>query len=90
MKFLDQVYFDNTLRSYLAVAISILLALILKRIISRYATSLLFRLIKHQTGTIDKRTFDSLIIVPLERVLVVLISIFAIDRFNFPHQLNIT
>jgi MscS family membrane protein len=90
MKFLDEVYFDNTVRSYLAVAISILLALILKRIISKYATFLLFKLFKQKESILDKKTFDSLIIVPVERVLVVLISIFAIDRLNFPHQLIFT
>ncbi len=90
MKFLDQIYFDNTLRSYLVVVIAILLALILKRIISRYATSLLFKLIKQKPDTFDKPAFDSLIIIPVERVLVVLISLFAIDRLNFPHQLIFT
>ena len=51
MKFLDQVYFDNSLRSYITVAIVIFAALLLKRIISKYAASLLFKLVKKQSGT---------------------------------------
>ncbi len=90
MKFLDEVYFDNSIRSYLVVASSILLALILKRIISKYATFLLFKLFRQKESALDKKAFDSLIIVPVERVLVVLISIFAIDRLSFPLQLLFT
>ena len=87
MNFLDQIYFDNTIRSYIAVAITILLALLLKRIISKYATALLFRLGKAQWRGMDKQRFDSIIIAPLERILVAIIGIFALDRLNFPKVL---
>ncbi|MDP4285340.1 MAG: mechanosensitive ion channel [Bacteroidota bacterium] len=84
MNFLDQIYFDNTIRSYLAVAIVILLAVILKRIISKYASSLIFKLGKTQWGGMDKQRFDNIIIAPIERILLLVISIFALDRLNFP------
>lgn len=87
MKFLDQVYFDNSVRSYLVVGIIILVAFILKRIISKYATSLLFKLVKQKDGKLDKIQFDSLIVAPVERMLFFLISIFSIDRLNFPQAL---
>src|SRR5450432_1140729 len=87
MKFLDQVYFDNSLRSYLTVAIAIFSALLLKRILSKYAASLLFKLIKQQSGKLDKRSFDSMVIRPIERILVALVSIISIDRLNFPEVL---
>jgi MscS family membrane protein len=87
MKFLDQVYFDNSLRSYLTVAIVIFAALLLKRILSKYAASLLYKLVKQQSGTLDKQSFDSLVIMPIERILIALVSIFAIDRLNFPEAL---
>ena len=85
MNFLDHIYLDNTLRSYIAVAITIFLAVILKRIISKYATTLIFKLGKTQWGGMDKQRFDSIIIVPLERILVVVVSIIALDRLNFPN-----
>ncbi|MEO6813154.1 MAG: mechanosensitive ion channel domain-containing protein [Ginsengibacter sp.] len=84
MNFLDQVYLDNSIRSYVAVAITILLALLLKRIISKYAISLIFKLGKSQWGGMDRKRLDSIIISPFERILVVIISIFALDRLNFP------
>ncbi len=86
MKFLDQVYFDNSLRSYITVCIIIFIAFILKRIISKYAASLLFKLIKPKSGGLDKLQFNNLIVAPIERILFVLISFFAIDRLNFPHD----
>jgi MscS family membrane protein len=87
MKFLDQVYFNNSLLSYLTVAIVIFAAVLLKRIISKYAASLLFKLVKQQSGKLDQQSFVSLVIVPIERVLVALVSIIAIDRLNFPGEL---
>jgi len=90
MKFLDQVYFNNSLLSYLSVAIVILAALLLKRIISKYAASLLFKLVKQQAGRLDQQSFINLVIVPIERVLVVLVGIIAIDRLNFPGELMLS
>jgi len=90
MKFLDQVYLDNSVRSYFAVVIAILAAFLLKRIISKYTTALLFKLVKQKTGKSDKLEFDSLIVAPVERILLVLISIFSIDRLNFPQALMFT
>jgi MscS family membrane protein len=87
MKFLDQVYFDNTLRSYLAVAIAIFLALLLKRIISKYAAVLLLKVVKKNPAKLDKTKFISHIVSPIERILFVLISFFAIDQLNFPGAL---
>ena len=84
MKFLDQVYFDNSLRSYLAVVIAILVAILVKRIISKYAAALLFKLVKKNATKLDRVKFASLIVSPIERILFVLISFFAIDRLNFP------
>lgn len=90
MKFLDQVYFDNSVRSYIVVCITILVAFVLKRIISKYAASLLFRLVKKNAGKLDRLRFNSLVITPIERILFVLISFFAIDRLNFPQDLMFT
>ena len=56
MKFLDQVYFDNSLRSYLTVAIVILAAFLLKRIISKYAASLLFKVVRKQSVHLDNQS----------------------------------
>jgi len=90
MDFLDKVYFDNTLRSYLVVGGTILLVLLLKRYLSRYIVSLFFRVVKKVWKTVSKKSFVTLVVGPFERFLVLLISIFAIDKLNFPDILLYT
>jgi len=90
MKFLDQVYFDNSLRSYIAVALAIFVAFLVKRIISKYAAVLLFKLVKRKASKIDRVKFVTLIISPIERLLLVLISFFALEGLNFPNALMVT
>ena len=84
MKFLDQVYFDNTIRSYLTVAVILIIALLLKRIISRYLSAVLLKIIKKKTDKLEKVQFESLIVIPVERTVLALITIFSLDRLNFP------
>ena len=90
MDFLDKVYFDNSLRSYLVVGGTILLVLLLKRYLSRYIVSLFFRVVKKVWKTVSKKSFVTLVVGPFERFLVLLISIFAIDKLNFPDILLYT
>ncbi|MEO8569003.1 MAG: mechanosensitive ion channel domain-containing protein [Ginsengibacter sp.] len=87
MNFLDQVYFDNSIGSYILVIITILIAFFLKRIISKYASALILKSMKKQTGSLGKIKFDSVIVEPLEKILFVLITIFSIDRLNYPKAL---
>jgi MscS family membrane protein len=90
MKFLDQVYFDNSLRSYLVVVMAIFIVLLLKRVISKYAAVLLFKLINRKANKIDRAKFITLIISPIERLLLVLISFFTLESLNFPKDLMLT
>ncbi len=84
MDFLDHIYFNNTLRSYLIVAGTILLLLFLKHYLSRYIASVFFKLIKRAWKNISKEKFISLVVGPVEWFLTVSITIFAIDKLNFP------
>jgi MscS family membrane protein len=90
MDFLDQVYFNNTLKSYLIVSGTILLALLLKRYLSRYIVSLFFKIIKKIWKTVSKESFVNLVVGPLEWFLVILIAVFAIDKLTFPDILLYT
>jgi len=84
MDFLDQVYFDNTLRSYCIVVGTILLVFLLKRYLSRYLASLVFLGVKKIWKTISKKNFVDLVAGPSEWFLVISISVFAIDKLTFP------
>lgn len=90
MKFLDQVYFDNSVLSYLVVAATIIITLFLKRIISRYISSLLLKIVKKKTDRFYKIRFDELIIGPVERILLALIIILSLDKLTFPKVLIFT
>lgn len=87
--FLDQVIFDNSIRSYLLVAGTILLVLLLKRYLSRYLAGLLFLVVKKIAAGVDKKSFVNLVVSPLETFLLLLVSIITLDKLTFPKVLNI-
>ena len=84
MDFLNNVYFDNTVRSYLIVGGTILVALLLKRFISRYIAFLLYKLGKRIWNVLDKKSFFDLVIQPLEWFLVIAITVFSLDKLHSP------
>lgn len=84
MDFLDQIYFDNTIRSYLVVIGIIFFVLIVKKYLSQYVVSLIYKLAKRFWKTLDKKSFLALVVEPFKWFLAIVISIFAIDKLNFP------
>src|SRR5262245_44804345 len=87
--FLDLVFLDNTVRMYLIVAGTILLALILKRILSRYIAGLVFTVVKKIAKGVDKKSFVDLVVSPLEIFLLLLVSLISIEKLTFPAILNV-
>lgn len=88
-KFLDTVILDNTIRSYLMVAGTILLVLFLKRFLSRYIAGLLFRVVRKIAKGIDKPSFVNLVMSPLETFLLLVVSIISLDKLTFPQAFNV-
>jgi MscS family membrane protein len=88
--FLDIVFLDNSLRSYLYVLLAIFLAIIFKRLVSTYAASLLFRLVKKMAKGVDKVSFVNLVVAPLQTFLVILVTVVAVEKLRFPSILNFT
>ena len=87
--FFDQVWGNNTVKSYFIVAGVILFVIILKKIISRYLAGLFFRLVNKIWKDIDKKSFTSLLVQPLGFFLLILVSIVALHKLNFPDELII-
>jgi len=81
---LDKVWLDNTLRSYLIVAIIILVVIIVKKYIAQYIAGLIFHFIKAIWKDVDKKSFISLVARPLGFFLAILISIVTIYKLKFP------
>jgi MscS family membrane protein len=79
---------DNPVQSYLEVLGVILLALIVKRIISRYLTAVLFRLITKAGRKFNKEAFCNLLLQPLEVFLLVLVVLISFDQLKYPAAWN--
>ena len=84
MKFLDRIILDNTLYSYLVVVVIIAIVLLFKRLLSHYIASLVFLLINKKWRNIEKKEFTALTLKPLSWFLVIVVSVFALDKLNFP------
>src|SRR5690349_1117449 len=87
--FLDKIFLDNSIRSYLIVAGTLLLIFLLKRLLSQYVAGLLFAIIKRVVRGVDKKSFVKLVVSPLEVFLLVLTTIIALDKLTFPKDLNV-
>jgi MscS family membrane protein len=90
MYFLETLFLDNTLKSYGIVLGTIAFVLLFKRLLSHYVASLLFLFVKNHWKTIEKKEFISLIIKPLAWFITISISVFAIDKLNFPEAWKFT
>jgi MscS family membrane protein len=84
MEFLDRIILDNTVRSYLVVIVIIAIVLLFKRLLSHYVASLVFLLINKKWRNIEKKEFTALTLKPLSWFLVLVVSVFALDKLNFP------
>jgi MscS family membrane protein len=87
--FLDTVIFDNTIKSYLIVAGSLLLIFLFKRLLSRYLAGVLFVIVRRIVRGVDKTSFIKLVVSPLEVFLLVLLSLIVFNKLNFPQGLNV-
>lgn len=86
--FINQVYFDNTIGSYLMVAGIILITLLLKRVISKYLAGLIARLIARKDKPFNIRRFQNLVLSPIEYFLLTLVTIIALETLNHPKVLD--
>jgi MscS family membrane protein len=84
MDFLDKIIFDNTVKSYLYVLAIIFSAGILKKFFSRGIAALLFKLVNKIWKNVKKDNFVDLIVGPIGWFLLVSITVFCIDKLNFP------
>ena len=88
MDIFDKVVLDNTIRIYTIVGCTIFVVVLIKKYISRYIASIIFSFVKRFWKGIDKNTFTGLVTDPLKWFLFILITVFSIDKLNFPHQVE--
>jgi MscS family membrane protein len=80
--------FDNTLKSYIIVAATILFVIILKRFISHLIARLMFRFIRQMGPGLDRSDFLQLVVGPIGTFLVVFVSMTSIEKLHFPTVLD--
>ncbi len=88
MNFFDQIILDNSIKDYCYVLGTIVVVLIIKKFISRYIVSLIYKAANKIWKRIEKQTLTDLVLKPLEVFLLILISVFALHRLKFPSALN--
>ncbi len=87
---LQRQFLNNTLLVYIQVFGAIIIALIIKRIISKYLAGLLFSLFAKNGKTPHKKAFLELIVAPLDHFLFLLVIIISFDKLNLPSVLDVT
>lgn len=90
MDFLNTYILDNTIRSYLIIFGIVLILLVAKRILSHYIASLIHLVISNYWKGIEKKTFIKLIIKPLGWLLTLIITLFMLDKLNYPEAWKVT
>jgi MscS family membrane protein len=86
---LDKVFLDNSLRSYIIVAGSLLIIFLFKRLMSRYLAGLLFSFVSRVAHGVDKKSFVKLVVSPLELFLLLLLSVIVVNELTFPKAINV-
>lgn len=86
--FLNFIFLDNPVSLYLLVILTILLSVVLRRFISRYIAGILFNLIRRLARGVDKNTFVKLVRSPLEIFMVIVVTIIAVEKLNYPSALD--
>ncbi len=86
----DFIILDNTLGTYILISGIILLAVSLKQYISRLIATLVFRIVKRVAYGVDRNSFVNLVTPPLETFFVILVTLVALEKLNYPRLFDVS
>lgn len=86
--FWQQQWGTNAIGDYCIILLIIFLAWFFRRLLSNYFAGLLFRWLRHVLQKVDRTLFNELVIDPLERFLLIVVTVFMLYRLHFPPELN--
>ena len=86
----DFIILDNTLGTYILISGIILLAVSLNQYISLLFASLVFRIGKRIAYGVDRRSFVNLVTPPLETFFVILVTLVALEKLNYPDLFDVS
>ena len=82
--FLNQLYFENTVKQYIVFAAIVVLGLLFKRLISRYLGGVLFRLVGKSEDLVNRTGFDRSLQQPLNSLVLCSAIYIAFQQLQFP------
>jgi len=86
---LDQNILSNSLRSYLIVLGILLIAVFIKRLVSRFFASLIYTWIDKKNHSELRKSHVHRLIIPIERFLLFMVAIIAFYELKFPEVWNV-
>ncbi|MBM3411863.1 MAG: mechanosensitive ion channel [Bacteroidetes bacterium] len=84
----QQQYGNNGIADYLVVCAVISFVWVMRHPISNYIAGLLFRWLRHLLKKVERPLFNELVVGPLEKFVLVLVTVVMLYRLNFPPELN--
>ncbi len=87
-KFLQQIYFDNTVENYLWVLLAIVIVILLMRYIAGIIVGLFYKLIKRWLPDADAAKMKSLLLGPIQLFFFWIAAAFIIQTLNFPKSIE--
>lgn len=79
---------DNSIKTYVIVAATILFVIVLKRFISRLIGRLLFSFVRKMGSGLDQADFLRLVVGPIGTFLVVIVMMSSLEKLHFPAALD--
>lgn len=81
---LNEIYLNNSIRSYLITVAVIAVVFLIKRYIGHYLASFIFHIFRKQWKQVDEASYKKLVAHPLGLFLAVFITIATLDKLRFP------
>ena len=82
--FLNDIFFGNSIRSYLVAAAILIFGLIFKRIFSRILSRVIYKLFKRLNAGSDSKIFVGLLVRPIELLILFIALYLAINQLDYP------
>ena len=86
---LDQQFLNNSLLSYIVIGAVFIVALLVKRLISRFFASLIYTWIDKKNHSDLRKSHVRRLIIPIEQFLIYMVAVVALYELNFPIDWNI-
>jgi MscS family membrane protein len=86
---LDQQFLNNSLLSYIVIGAVFIVALLVKRLISRFFAKIIYTWIDKKNHSDLRKSHVHRLIIPIEQFLIYLVAIVALYELNFPIDWNI-